>query len=268
MGSQEGDITDYAHGHHESVLRSHASRTVANSARYLVPHLTPGQRILDVGCGPGSLTADIVAHAPGCEMQAIDASPDVIALATAHHGAVASFATGDVYAIDAPDATFDVVHAHQVLQHLDDPVAALREMRRVTRPGGVVAARDADYGAMTWAPAAPLLERWMGIYQAMTATNGHDANTGRHLLGMARAAGFADVDATASIWCFADPDAREWWSEIWADRVLQSSYREHALAQGLTTEGELEEISEAWRSWARAPDGVFLVPHGEIIGRA
>ncbi len=46
------------------------------------------------------------------------------------------FATGDVYALDFDDASFDVVHAHQVLQHLQDPVAALRELRRVLRPGG------------------------------------------------------------------------------------------------------------------------------------
>ena len=263
-----GDISGYAHGHHESVLRSHTWRTVANSAQYLVPHLAPGQRILDVGCGPGSLTADIVAHAPGCEMRAIDASTEVVAQAIENHGHLASFETGDVYALDVPDDHFDIVHAHQVLQHLDDPVAALREMRRVAKPGGVVAARDADYAGMTWTPPATPLDRWMEIYQAMTAANGHDANAGRHLLGMAQRAGFDEIEPTASIWCFADHDSRVWWSELWADRVLQSGYRKNALAQGLASQTELEEIAAAWRTWAAAADAVFFVPHGEIIARA
>lgn len=263
-----GDITEYTHGHHESVLRSHTWRTVANSAQYLVPHLAEAQRILDVGCGPGSLTADIVAHAPGCEMDAIDASDEVVERANAEYGDLVSFSTGNIYALDAPDDHFDVVHAHQVLQHLDDPVAALAEMRRVTRPGGVVAARDADYAGMTWAPHAQPLDRWMEIYQAMTASYGQDANAGRHLLGWAQRAGFTEVEATASIWCFADPDDRTWWAELWADRVRQSSYRDHALAQGLADDAELEEIAAAWRAWASAPDAVFFVPHGEIIARA
>ncbi|MEZ5168390.1 MAG: methyltransferase domain-containing protein [Acidimicrobiales bacterium] len=76
----------------------------------------------------------------------------MIERARADHGGIAEFATGDVYALDFPDDRFDIVHAHQVLQHLVDPVSALREMRRVTRPGGIVAVRDADYGGMTWAP--------------------------------------------------------------------------------------------------------------------
>ncbi len=263
-----GDISVYAHGHHESVLRSHTWRTVENSAQYLAAHLGSGQRILDVGCGPGSLTADIAAHAPGCELVAIDASADVIAKAQRDHGDVASFATGDIYALDAPDGHFDIVHAHQVLQHLDDPVAALREMRRVTKPGGIVAARDADYAGMTWAPVSPPLTRWMEIYQAMTASNGHDANAGRHLLGMAQDAGFTEIETTASIWCFATPESREWWANIWADRVRQSGYRDHALAQELAEPDELEAIAAAWHAWATADDAVFFVPHGEIIARA
>lgn len=262
-----GDITEYTHGHHESVLRSHTWRTVANSAQYLLPHLGERQRILDVGCGPGSLTADIVGHAPQCEMRAIDASAEVIERANAEYGDLATFSTGDVYALDAPDDHFDIVHAHQVLQHLDDPVAALAEMRRVTRPGGVVAARDADYAGMTWAPDAPPLVRWMEIYQAMTASYGQDANAGRHLLGWAQRAGFSEVETTASIWCFADPDDRTWWAALWADRVLQSSYRDHAVAQGLADDAELEDIAAAWRAWATASDAVFFVPHGEIIAR-
>ncbi|MEQ8842132.1 MAG: methyltransferase domain-containing protein [Acidimicrobiales bacterium] len=264
-----GDIEGYVHGHHESVLRSHTWRTAANSAAYLLPHLAPDRRILDVGCGPGSLTADIAANAPGCEMHGIDASAEVIAKAAADHPGI-SFATGDIYAIDAPDDHFDIVHAHQVLQHLDDPVAALREMRRVTKPGGVVAIRDADYAGMTWSPESTPMNRWMEIYQAMTAHQGHDANAGRRLLGWARSVGFADddIEATASIWCFADQDTRSWWSGIWADRVVESGYKDHAIDRGLADIAELEEIAAAWRTWAAAPDAVFFVPHGEVIARA
>src|SRR5690606_34502425 len=103
-----------------------------------------------------------------------------------------SFEVGDVYALDQPDGTFDVVHAHQVLQHLTDPVAALVEARRVLRSGGLLAVRDSDYACKAWAPADPVLDRWLELYHQVTARNGAEADAGRYLLGWAHAAGFAD----------------------------------------------------------------------------
>src|SRR5665648_337353 len=132
-------MTDvYTHGHHESVLRSHSWRTAANSAAHLLPHLREGQRLLDVGCGPGTITVDLAAHVAPGQVIGVDTSAEVLERARRHAaelGAPVSFQVGDVYALDFPDASFDVVHAHQVLEHLADPVAALREIRRVIRPG-------------------------------------------------------------------------------------------------------------------------------------
>jgi ubiquinone/menaquinone biosynthesis C-methylase UbiE len=127
----------YTHGHHDSVLRSHRTRTVDNSAAYLADRLRPGTRVLDVGCGPGTITVDMAARVASGEVTAIDASADVIkeaaALAAAQGVTNIEFAVADVYSLPYPDDSFDVVHAHQVLQHLTSPVAALREMARVGR---------------------------------------------------------------------------------------------------------------------------------------
>jgi ubiquinone/menaquinone biosynthesis C-methylase UbiE len=159
----------YLHGHHDSVLRSHRWRTAENSAGYLLGRLEPGMRVLDVGCGPGTITVDLAARLPGGHVTGIDAAGDVLAEAQAEADrrgqANVRFETGDVYRLAFEDGTFDVVHAHQVLQHLSDPVGALAEMRRVCRPGGLVAARDADYGGMFWFPADPELAEWQALYQ-------------------------------------------------------------------------------------------------------
>src|SRR5215207_6880913 len=132
-------LETYTHGHAESVLRSHARRTVADSAAYVADRLVPGVHVLDVGCGPGTISVDIAARVAPGRVLAIDAAAEPLesarGLAAAAGLGMITFRTGDVYAIDAPDDTFDVVHAHQVLQHLGDPVAALREMLRVCRPG-------------------------------------------------------------------------------------------------------------------------------------
>ena len=121
---------------------------------------------------------------------------------------------GDVYALAAADDSFDVVHAHQVLQHLTDPVAALREMARVCRPGGVVAVRDVDYAATTWFPADAGLDRWLALYQRVARANGAEPDAGRRLLSWAHAAGLRDVAATASTCCYASPEERQWWGTL------------------------------------------------------
>ena len=263
----------YTHGHHESVLRSHRWRTAENSAGYLLPHLAPGQRLLDVGCGPGTITLDLAERvAPGAVV-GIDASPDVIAAATAARDGAGldatrvTLAVGDVYDLAADDASFDVIHAHQVLQHLTDPVAALREMRRLLAPNGLVAVRESDYGAFAWAPEDPLLDRWLELYHQVTRANGADADAGRHLPGWFRAAGFTDLTVSSSTWTFTEPDDRAWWGGLWADRVVASAFAGQAVEYGLSTSEELDAIAAAFRRWAAEDDGVFVVLHVEVLAR-
>jgi len=257
----------YTHGHHESVLRSHRWRTVDNSAAYIATRFVPGAHVLDVGCGPGTITVDIARRVEPGRVVGIDASADVIVEARADAAGIANveFARGDVYALDFPDRSFDVVHAHQVLQHLPDPVGALREMRRVCKPGGAVACRDSDYTAFTWYPRDSLLDAWLALYCEIARANGGEPDAGRFLLAWAHAAGFSDVTPSASAWCFATPDDRAWWGALWADRMTTSAIGEQARREGFATRPELEAMAAAWRRWAALPDAWFAVLHGEIV---
>jgi SAM-dependent methyltransferase len=251
------------------VLRSHRWRTVENSAAYLVPTLEPGLSLLDVGCGPGSITADFAQRlAPGRVVGIDRASSVVEAAAEEHRAPNLSFRTADVYHLGDGDERFDVVHAHQVLQHLADPVAALAEMRRACRPGGVVAVRDADYAAMTWWPAPPGLDRWLDVYRTVARANGGEPDAGRHLLAWARAAGFTDITPSASVWCFAEPEDRAWWAGTWGARTTGSAVAERAVELGVATRDELARCADAWHEWSVSPDGWFAVLHGEVLARA
>ncbi|WP_212830535.1 class I SAM-dependent methyltransferase [Catellatospora sp. TT07R-123] len=261
----------YTHGHHESVLRSHRWRTAENSAAYLLPHLAPGMSLLDVGCGPGTITCDLAEIVAPGRVTAVEVSAEALELARAEAAARGvdniDFVVADVHGLQFAEASFDVVHAHQVLQHVADPVGALREMRRVCRPGGIVAARDSDYAGFTWYPQSPALDRWLDLYFQACHHNQGEPNAGRRLLSWARAAGFGEVTASASLWCFADETDRQWWGGMWADRILKSALADQLLREGLSTEDELGKISAGWQKWAADPDGWFTVLHGEIIGR-
>ena len=259
----------YTHGHAESVLRSHRWRTVQNSAAYLASRLTPGVAVLDVGCGPGTITIDIAQRVAPGRVVGIDAAEDAIAAARAVATEVGvtnlELEVADVYALDQVDDSFDVVHAHQVLQHLAEPVAALREMHRVCRPTGVVAVRDSIYRAMSWYPSSPALDRWLDVYCAVAEANGGEPDAGSRLRGWALEAGFGNVETSASAWCYATDDERAWWGGLWADRVATTALGTRAVELGIATTDDVTAMTDAWRTWATTHDAWFAVLHGEVL---
>jgi ubiquinone/menaquinone biosynthesis C-methylase UbiE len=261
----------YTHGHAEAVLKSHRWRTAENSVAYVLPHLSPGQSLLEVGSGPGTITLDLAERvAPGVvtALEHTDAALDLTRAEAERRGRTdMEFVVGDVHDLPFPDDSFDVVHAHQVLHHLADPVQALREMRRVAKPGGLVAVRETDYRGKVWYPALPGLDTWMEVFQTCARTNGGEPDAGRRLLSWTLAAGFTDVKPSASVWCFATPEDREYWGGMWADRILNSAIAGQALEHGYT-QADLQEISDAWTEWKNSPDGWVTLLHGEILARA
>jgi len=224
--------------------------------------------LLDVGCGPGTITADLASLvAPGVVV-GVDVADDVVSAAARDHVAPnLSFRTADVTTLGSGDGIFDVVHAHQVLQHLQDPVGAVRAMARVARPGGIVAARDSDYGAFGWWPADPRLDDWNRIYHEITDRTGTTADAGRRLPHWFRSAGLTEITVTSSVWVFHAPEDRAWWGGTWADRVQRSAYARHATGFGLADEAQLATIADAFREWADRDDGCFVVPHVEVLAR-
>jgi ubiquinone/menaquinone biosynthesis C-methylase UbiE len=261
----------YTHGHDPSVLRSHEWRTAENSAAYLLPHLRAGQHLLDVGCGPGTITVDLAQRVAPGRVTGLDNDEGVLAKAAALAADkgldTVDFVVGDVHALDFPDASFDIVHAHQVLQHVGDPVGALRELRRVCRPDGWVAARDSDYAAFTWYPEVPGIEEWRGLYRTVARGNGGEPDAGRRLLAWAHEAGFSEVIPSASVWCYATSEKRQWWGGLWAERIVSTRIADQPVERGLSTREGLERISAAWREWSESDDGWFAVLLGEVLCR-
>ena len=151
MSSAAPASETYQLGHHPSVVARHARRTAETAAAFFLPFLKPGMRLLDVGCGPGSITCGLAQRVAPGDTIGIDPSADVIAtarsLADATTAPNLSFEVGSVYGSRFGPGTFDAVFAHQVLQHLRHPVEALRQMRTLLAPGGVLGVRVVDWGS-------------------------------------------------------------------------------------------------------------------------
>jgi ubiquinone/menaquinone biosynthesis C-methylase UbiE len=258
----------YTHGHHHTVTSAHARRGVDDSAAYVRDRLVPGVDLLDVGSGPGSITIEMQQLVAPGRVVGVEHAEEALRLARAaaqEQGVEVEFVRGDAAALAFPDDSFDVVHAHQVMHHLVDPVAALREMGRVCRPDGVVAVRETDYAAMTWYPEPPGLVDWLATYRAVAIANGAQPDAGRRLLSWARQAGFTEIVPSASVWLYATPEEREFWGGGWARRVVESDFARQAVDLGAATEADLREMSAAWREWAGADGAWFAVLHGEVV---
>jgi len=262
----------YSHGHHASVVNDHARRGAADSAGFLLPHIKPTFTILDVGCGPGTITADLAALVPQGHVTGVDAVASVLTQAweTASSRGVTNidFQHVDANALPFADNAFDVVFCHQVLQHVGSPVSVLSEMRRVAKASGIVAAREADYCAFSWYPEPPLIDRWRALYLAVTRANGGEPKAGRYLHVWARRAGFApkDVDATWDCWRYAGERAKQF-SESHGGRILQPGFLNTALREGLASEDEVKQISKAWLEWGVQEDAFIGIPCGQILCR-
>lgn len=234
-------------------------------------------QILDVGCGPGTITMDFARLVPDGKVVGLecDSAREVIQQATRTAPAKnihnIEFITANAHALPFEDSSFDITHAHQVLQHVEDPVLALREMARVTKPGGYVAVRSTDFRGFTWWPEFEGMSMWRELYLQVMRSNGGTPDSGRRLRVWAREAGLPIDDdkmtQTVGTWCYSTKEEVSWWSTLWAERLLESKFRESALRHGVATENDLQAAAQAWKDWGASLDAWFLVWHGELLCR-
>ena len=186
-----------------------------------VPPAPPrrGPALLDVGLGPGHDHRG--PGPPGGRGRGPRGRPpraaDLTRAELERQGVTnATVVVGDAHDLDLGEAAgggFDVVHAHQVLQHVADPVGALREMLRVTRPGGVVAVRDSDYGHFSWHPASQGLDRWLACTPPPPAPT-EESRTRAGCCSRGRTPPAHRRARRLSTRCFATPEDRRWWGGL------------------------------------------------------
>jgi SAM-dependent methyltransferase len=227
--------------------------------------------VLDVGCGPGSITRGLAERVLAGSVVGLDLSATALEEAqreasarSLHH---LRYVQGSVYELPFADASFDVVYAHQVLQHLREPGAALLQMLRVLRPGGIVAVREVDWGTAAYWPAEPWIDRFVQVHLQTWRRNGGEPWMGRKLRALFNAAPVAGVEVTAADWCYTTPADTRAWGESYAERLLTSAMGERAVEYGHATRAELEQMAAAFRRWAVHPDAFWTFTQVAVLAR-
>ncbi len=198
---------EYAPGYSAPVLTFSERRRAETHAAFFLPELKPGFRVLDAGCGPGTITLGLArAVAPG-EVIGIDieASQFVAAREQAtQEGLNVTLRTASIYQLPFEDRSFDAVFSHDVLQHISDPPAALAELRRVIKPGGVIGIRAGDMGGILIDSEFEGPAKALASYLARREKDEGDIYIGRKLPRLLRKAGFKIERVTASYEVISD----------------------------------------------------------------
>ena len=245
-----------------------ALRTASQEAAFFLPSLRPGIRVLDLGCGPGSITLGLAeAVAPG-EVVGVDFQPSQVAQAQALGAARGvmnvRFEVANVYELPFPDGSFDAAFAHAVLMHLREPVRALAELRRVLRPGGIAGVRDCDWGGRIHAPATPLLEEWYALMVRVRQRNGSDPFMGRNHRRLLLDAGFTRAEASVSVWYAGTP--QETHRRATFLKAQLQGLAPTALAEGWMDQTTVEAVVAEIDAWAGRPDALYVDTFCEALG--
>ena len=251
-----------------SVLRSHRWRTAENSAAYLLGHLRPGMALLDVGCGPGTITCDLARLVAPGRVIGIDASAEIIAEATGHAAGADSRRLASRWVTSSTWSSTTGRSMWSMPTRCSNMWETLwRPWPRCDGSAGPGALSLPVTGTTRPLPTSPRPPDGPGLRRLREPTrrNGANWDAGRRLLHWALGVGFASVVPSASTWCFATPDERAWWGDLWADRFTESALADQLLAHGIATREDLSLFAAAYRRWAAAPGGLFAIVHGEVI---
>jgi ubiquinone/menaquinone biosynthesis C-methylase UbiE len=271
--------TNYQHGYSKATTSTHASRTVESDASFLIPCIKETDKILDVGCGPGSITVGLAALVPAGTVLGIDLSEDVLGqarrLASKAGLDNVAFKAGDLLdGLSLPDDSFDIVYTSQVFPHLACRrfrTKALAEIRRVLKPNGLFASRDA--AELHMYPRTYDLDRlWAGnvAKSLRDKTVDEDAHLpGGDMPSLLRKSGFDATHITvgAGTTVYYGAESRKWFAERNIARLSTSdTYRQGWIRAGISEE-EIEETRVAFGKWADDDDAWYIAIQAEVVAR-
>jgi ubiquinone/menaquinone biosynthesis C-methylase UbiE len=256
-----------------SMLRTYSVRTADNTSTYFIPKIEPTMKILDIGCGPGSITLDLAGLVPEGEIIGIDTSTTAIDSAQepvkTRNVKNASFRVADVLNLPFANEAFDIVCTHQVLIHLPNEnskvgaVEGLKEMRRVCKVGGLVCARECDWRSAVVDPPIPEVLASMKLVEELASKK--TSPYGGKARSWAEGAGFnaGDVEASAAAVYYSSSEVK-WWGETMARRLEQGSSLERGVREGFIGEDQREKLPMEWRMWAERTDALFSMTDVQI----
>ena len=268
--SAEGSET-YIHDYDSPIAKKRmAGRTAAREAAFFLPYLQSGMKLLDSGCGLGTITIGLAkAVAPG-EVVGFDIETSQVDIARSKAAELGltnlRFQIGNAYELAFAGNTFDAVFAHALLEHLRHPVKALKEMDRVLKTGGIVGVRFPDFTGLLIAPSNPVLDTALELYYKFRQYNGGNPYIGRHLRALLRKAGFRDTKASAFYDYGGTTEATRSFADVVSSELAGPKIVEQATQLGWADKSQFEKTLKAVKQWGEHPDSFYAHAWCEAVG--
>jgi SAM-dependent methyltransferase len=258
-----------AHGVTPALSQDYATRTADRQAAFVLPYLRPGLSLLDVGCGPGTITLGLArAVAPG-QVTGIDHDEAHIETAktlAAEQGVTnVTFRTGDALSLPFADGELDAAFENDVFTHLaENADRAAREIYRVLKPGGLFAARDVDVDAVVWGHQTDALKQLDRLFIAWHRSRGSDITLGKRLPAILREAGFTGSVKSVSADTKGSAESVRTHADITVS-LLDGPFGRAIVENGWADSRVVMHLKESIRAWAEHPDAFFANVHVEVI---
>ncbi len=271
MSRENSDGRIYAFGYSPAAIGLMGSRTAAVNAGFLLPRLTSGMSVLDVGCGPGSITVGLAeAIAPG-EAVGVDIEASQIELAREKAAKLGlgncRFETASVLALPFPNDGFDVVYGHTILMQFSDVGPVLEEVKRVLKPGGLAAFREIDFGASLYGPADVAMKTVMSTLQRSVRENDGYPDIGRDLPALFAGVGLNVLSARPVYAYSPNAEARAGMYRAMSGLWTQADFVNEAVGKGWITEDERASVARRLEMEAKDPGGLSGTTYVEVIGQ-
>jgi ubiquinone/menaquinone biosynthesis C-methylase UbiE len=261
----------YAFGYSPAAVGMMESRSAEANARFFLERLRPGMRVLDLGCGPGSITVGLAAAAAPGEVVGIDIEASQVALGRERAASLGlgncRFETGSVYDLPLPNHGVDAVFGHAILMQFRDPDPILAEIKRVLKPGGLVGFREVDIAAGLHHSEASAMGEVMSTLRRAVLHNDGNPDIGRALPGILARAGFEILHAAATYNSPATPQAKAGMYAAMTRLWEEADFVAQAEALGWIDAAGRAAMAGRLAAEASDPASLSATPYVEVLAR-
>lgn len=261
----------YPFGYSAAAIGMMQSRTAEANAGFLLAHLSPGMSVLDIGCGPGSITVGIArAVAPG-SVVGVDIEPTQVALGNEQAAALqltnCEFQTASVLALPMADDAFDVVYGHTILMQFDNLEPVLSEVARVLKPGGLIGFREVDLGASLFHSETSAMKDLLFMLRRSVFHNEGNPDMGRSLPSALSSAGLDLVSISAQYNYSSTPEAKAGMYQAMARLWVDAEFPDQAEELGWITPAQRAALPERLEREAADPASFTGTTYVEVVAR-
>ena len=260
---------DYMSNFSEEILEHFKRYSAEQNAKFLLPRLRPGLSVIDVGCGVGAVSVGLAKAVEPGELHGVDADEAKVRMAQSiaeeRQQRNAHFQVGDLLDLPFSDDSFDVAHCHNVLMYVPDTRAVFAEIRRVLRPGGIVACRELMVESCFSHPDFGILRRSWDMFEDILSTDGAHPQMGKNLNGLLTEAGFENIIRSASFDLYDTPEDVNFIYTVLQQWFLAPEIVETAVMYGAATQKMCDQIRNAYDRWKDHSGAFSALAWGEAI---